>query len=665
MTILRSAGHVTSIIGGVTALLYLWLRYFSPNSPVSIWVGILSFLCLSAGLYLLLSGEVPRRWRTPHRLLRWNALLGILGAAHAVLWGSITLLMSTSSIRTQGLVTALFEVGVVVQAGIHLALVGHLVSFRVRPVKSLAISGYFVLVAIILIIQNISSTIGTLLAPLLWVGLLPILYLSDWLQEVISQKLSETLALLTITVVILGIAWGVVPSHFLETLPPLFKSLSFVLMAVVLLHSGWIVVLLLLRLVSFGKGEGQSLELLTEFLARQQSSTSPQMIIDITKETLKKLPPVAGSLILLRATPEETLSTSNISNAAIRETLRRLLSERSGTEAYIEFIASLQKHHKMLPDISAILAQRPLFRLSGALLNQTLSVAVVSISPDGFEEKDIELIKTLTEQTAIFLENLDRRSYQEQLLTARKEIDFLRETREALMPPPPPILKKVDFHVHFEQYDRTIGGDYYQIHESPDGSVVDFWLSDSAGSGIAAAYQMAQARAALNTLWLQELEAEEMLFRLNDALKRVFHKNNFLAATLLRFDFRRKEYILFRAGNPEIFYWNPLVDEVDVLRPSGIVLGSTSSQIIKKILTPEKGRLMPGSLFLFFSDGFSEAANLSGEMFGVERLLSVFKAHVHATPSEIAEAIVQEVRTFVGDTSLGDDGTLLVVRYLG
>jgi serine phosphatase RsbU (regulator of sigma subunit) len=155
------------------------------------------------------------------------------------------------------------------------------------------------------------------------------------------------------------------------------------------------------------------------------------------------------------------------------------------------------------------------------------------------------------------MEALDRRLYQEERRLSRKEIDFLKETREALLPPVPPIFGKVAYHVVFQQHDKTIGGDYYQIEEVVPEKVIDFWLSDCAGSGIAAAYQMAQARAALNTLWPEKLPPEDMLLRLNDALRRVFHKNNFIAATYLRLDLETQTYTLYRPGNPEILYWDP------------------------------------------------------------------------------------------------------------
>ncbi|MDW8057607.1 MAG: PP2C family protein-serine/threonine phosphatase [Bacteroidia bacterium] len=665
MTPPRSLGPFLSLFGLAGVVLYAWVRYFLPQSALAPFVGILSLIFLTGGLFFFIGTQISRRWRTPARLLRWNAILSTLGIGNFLLWAFLSLLLPPEMERSYALITALAEIGITLQVSGHLALTGHLIGIRSRPEKTIAIGLYFALMSLVLLLNTAFPTAAAFLAPLLWVGILPLLYFSEWLQEVASRQIPEALIFLGGALGILFLEWEVLPPLFFSPSPPLLRIIHSLLVALIFLHGGWVVVPLLLRLLRLSRGEQDILELMTEFLKQQQRSTSAQDILEISSQTFQKLPAVGGVLLILRSSPEESRQVSSISDPNLYHALRKKFFQVSGTEAFVEVVSSLQKENKSLPDLSAIFIQRPLVRLSGALLNQTLSVAAVSEKSDGFEEKDIQLITTLAEQTALFLENLERRQYQEQLLTARKESDFLRETREALMPPPPPILKRVDFHVHFEQYDRTIGGDYYQIYEYAEGDVVDFWLSDSAGSGIAAAYQMAQARAALNTLWLQKLPAEELILRLNDALKRVFHKNNFLAATLLRFDFLKREYLLMRAGTPEIFYWDPLTDTADILRPPGIVLGNASSQTIRRILVPERGELHPGSLFMLFSDGLSEASNLAGEMFGTDRLFSLFKAHVHATPKEIAQAIMSALHEFTGGTSLGDDGTLLVVRYLG
>lgn len=648
----------------VLLLLYLWVRYFSPAFPAEVF-GLLATAAGGIGVYLGLAEYIPRRFRTPARLLRWNAFLAAIGLAHVLVWGFLSTFVSSEEGRLSALLKGVVEIGIAAQVVLHAAFIAHLTLTRFHPHKRWAVIAFFGLAGLGLVLRWVAPAWAPYLTPLLWVAILPVLYFSQGLLEAVEHQPRETFLLIILSLVSLFFTWQVLPELFLGEAAPLYEGLSPVLWAFILLHGGWLLIPILLKLAQVGRGEAGSLELLTAFLARQQRSTSAEEILRTTADFLKRLPSVAGVVLELRLPLEQTHRVSSSVSDLLAETLRQLLHRTHAPEGRIEVLSTLQRYHGRLPDQAAILVWQPVALLHGAMLYQILQVAVLGKRRDSFEERDIQLITTVVEQTALFLENLEQRAYHEQLLTARKEADFLRETREALLPPPSPILPAVDFHVLFEQYDRTIGGDYYQIYEHPSGKWVDFWLSDSAGSGIAAAYQMAQARAALNTLWLQPLSPDGLIFQLNDALKRVFHKNNFLAATLLRFDLEQKEYVLYRAGNPEVFYWNPLTETAEILRPSGIVLGNASSQIIRRILVPEKGRLLPGSLFLLFSDGFTEATSPQGEMFGTERLFALFSTYHRLPVEDLAYRILEAVQAFTGGSSLGDDGTLLVIRYTG
>ncbi|MCS7188849.1 MAG: PP2C family protein-serine/threonine phosphatase [Bacteroidia bacterium] len=664
MIIGRAVAPLLLTLGAAFALLYLWVRYFAPYSYVEP-LGLAAFLGVWAGGYLLFGEHIPRRWRSPERLLRWNAVLAGIGMTHVILWGLLGLAVSPANVRLRALLEGISEVGIAFQSAGHLILTGYLILYSFRWEKLWVLIGFYALSAIILSLRTILPSTASYLTPLVWLGILPLLYFSQWIEKILNQRLGETLLLVGAALVGTFLGWHVLPPMLMVGKTPLYAVLYPLLLAIIFLHGGWLIIPPMLRLVRVSQSEYASFELLTEFLAKQQRTNSAREILQITSQTLGQIPGVGGVFIELRTPFEDSVIVSHFLPPSLQESLRQILHQKSATESYIEVLPSLQRLNPKLPNLAGIFSQKSLSLLQGSALSQTLSLAVVSRIPDGFEEKDINLILTIAEQTVLFLEHLERRAYQEQALTARKEADFLKQTREALLPPAPPSLKKIDFYVLFEQYDRTIGGDYYQIHEYDGGEVVDFWLSDCAGSGIAAAYQMAQARGALNALWMRQLSPDAFILELNDTLKRIFHKNNFLAATLLRFDLKRKEYVIVRAGNPEVFHWNPLTNQTEILRPSGIVLGTTSSQIVGRIIVPERGHLVPGSLFMCFSDGFTEATSPSGEMFGGERLFKLFSTYHTLTAKEIATRIFQEVRTFTEGYSLGDDGTLLVVRYTG
>ena len=71
----------------------------------------------------------------------------------------------------------------------------------------------------------------------------------------------------------------------------------------------------------------------------------------------------------------------------------------------------------------------------------------------------------------------------------------------------------------------------------------------------------------------------------------------------------------------------------------------------------------PGDLLVAFSDGVVEATDSAGEEFGDKRLLAVIQGLWDASASDIRNAIHVSLKAFTGDTPVGDDQTLIVVRF--
>ncbi len=83
----------------------------------------------------------PRRFRTPSRLLRWNAALAAVTLAHVLVWGFLSTLVSPDEVRLSALLKGLVEVGIATQVSLQAALVAHLTLTRFHPHKRLAVGG--------------------------------------------------------------------------------------------------------------------------------------------------------------------------------------------------------------------------------------------------------------------------------------------------------------------------------------------------------------------------------------------------------------------------------------------------------------------------------------------------------------------------------------------
>jgi serine phosphatase RsbU (regulator of sigma subunit) len=74
--------------------------------------------------------------------------------------------------------------------------------------------------------------------------------------------------------------------------------------------------------------------------------------------------------------------------------------------------------------------------------------------------------------------------------------------------------------------------------------------------------------------------------------------------------------------------------------------------------------LQPGDCVLLISDGVVEAMNGARELWGFERLESVFSTVGGEHPSNVIESILAHIRAFTGDTPQHDDMTLVALQIL-
>ena len=90
----------------------------------------------------------------------------------------------------------------------------------------------------------------------------------------------------------------------------------------------------------------------------------------------------------------------------------------------------------------------------------------------------------------------------------------------------------------------------------------------------------------------------------------------------------------------------------------GVPLGSFGSSTYDEVQVP----LAPGDVFVFCSDGISEAFNEAGEEFGSPRLLDVIERTHQQPAKEIVAEIFGAVQMFCGDAEQIDDRTVVVVK---
>jgi Stage II sporulation protein E (SpoIIE) len=208
-----------------------------------------------------------------------------------------------------------------------------------------------------------------------------------------------------------------------------------------------------------------------------------------------------------------------------------------------------------------------------------------------------------------------------------------------------------------------VGGDFYDVLEAPHG-VVALALGDVSGKGLPAALLMALVHGAVrsNDWTSSPSNHEESTQRLNRLLCEKTGQERF--ATLFWCYYQQDSAILryINAGHlpPLLLHRNENRDfRVRRLEESGMVLGVRPDARYRQ----GQAAIESGDLLVIFSDGIPEAANAKQEEFSEERLLRVIEDNWEHSSSEIRDAILGRVRSFLGRQLPQDDQTLMVVRF--
>jgi sigma-B regulation protein RsbU (phosphoserine phosphatase) len=205
---------------------------------------------------------------------------------------------------------------------------------------------------------------------------------------------------------------------------------------------------------------------------------------------------------------------------------------------------------------------------------------------------------------------------------------------------------------------NTVGGDFYDVIELPDGRLV-LALGDVAGKGSPAALLMALLLAMLRTLVDEGLELARLIERLNAQVARHAPASRFITLFCGIYDPRDGTLSFVNAGHlPPIVRRQTGTFE----RAEGPGGGPALGMFDRAAYAAHQIAIHPGDVLVLFSDGITEAEDRAGRPFDEAGLEAVIAAHAGADPDAIGREILTRVEAHAGDAKLGDDLTALVLK---
>ena len=284
---------------------------------------------------------------------------------------------------------------------------------------------------------------------------------------------------------------------------------------------------------------------------------------------------------------------------------------------------------------------------------------------DAFGKRHVEILTLLASQAAVAIENA--RLYETiraNEVRLEKEIRFAQRVQTALLPTElPKRMKQVDVAARFAPA-RELGGDLYDFLAPETNSLV-VAVGDVSGKGVPAALYSAFAGELIRSRTFRRRYAPErfgpagVLASTNTILHQRQLEEYYCTLCYAVFDFKRRVVTLANSGLPYPVRCSG--DSVAQIELPGVPLGSFAGSTYDELSFD----LAAGDLFVFCTDGVSEANDALGREFGAERLLEVVR-EVRSQPArEIVDAIFAAVQEFRADTAPNDDMTAVAIRITG
>jgi sigma-B regulation protein RsbU (phosphoserine phosphatase) len=210
-----------------------------------------------------------------------------------------------------------------------------------------------------------------------------------------------------------------------------------------------------------------------------------------------------------------------------------------------------------------------------------------------------------------------------------------------------------------------VGGDYYDLLPlSP--TRMGVLVADVSGKGTSAALYMAELKGLVLSLSRIYDSPARLLCEANRILAATLDPRSFITMTYAVVDTATQTMRYARAGHNPMIHLEAGTGRTRVLTPPGLGLGIDEGARFDQILQEAEVPLRSGDLFLFFTDGLSEAMNGRAELFGERRLRDVIESagNEGEEASVLKDRILAAIRTFVGDAAQNDDMTMVILKVV-
>lgn len=277
-----------------------------------------------------------------------------------------------------------------------------------------------------------------------------------------------------------------------------------------------------------------------------------------------------------------------------------------------------------------------------------------------FHKEDLAFLSAVARQASVAIENAFLYEELAEQQRLKHELDIARRIQLASLPQRTPTVEGLDI-AGISIPAQEVGGDYFDYLNGAANELTII-VGDVSGKGTSAALYMSKVQGIMRSLHDFGLSPRDLFIRANQILFNDLEKTSFFTAVGASFQSRQRNLILARAGHSPVFHYQAQTGQVRVITPKGIGLGLAESDKFAAELSEEVIDYQPGDVFLFITDGITEAHSTRGEEFGEENILKILQNQNGASAKRIRDSIIASVNHFTENARQHDDLTVVVVK---
>jgi serine phosphatase RsbU (regulator of sigma subunit) len=274
------------------------------------------------------------------------------------------------------------------------------------------------------------------------------------------------------------------------------------------------------------------------------------------------------------------------------------------------------------------------------------------------DEKNEKLISIQIDNNIDLEEKVKERTkiIEDQNLEFQNQIKMARSIQTSLLPDRIPEL--ANFKIGYQYFPMMdVGGDFLDIQHFPDRSLLDLFICDVSGHGVAAALVATMMKMGLGAWYgypSDVVKASEMIHEI------VAQKldRHFITASFACLDMNARVIRFAIAGHMPLLIVHKDGNRTEI-NPKGTVI----FPYFKPNCEVGVYNILDGDQIVLYTDGITEARNKKEEFYEIERLTKAIHRYRNQDTSLACKNIINDVIEYSGgESQVQDDLTILIVR---